>query len=699
MLTKLFYSHNAVTDDRAHGNLFTAESDNLCSLLSQECYLFFSLGSRLSFLGFRNAEVAYTSSSVSKQSEYIAAASKYLREAAKYWHSPSYVIGQGFSLEKKGMFNDSKNAYYAYNSLAVCAIENDTPLARATFVLLQINDIVGLVELCFNCAKNFEIKKSSMISRVASNDEPSPINMLPWEVNLYHAQFNENDDAYSFGYVHGGGTKHTDSKDDNDFVKRTCYALLYYHIGKLLESGTQHPHDSTLADQIISISMSSTDLLFLHGLYAYLFTSGNVDTLLRLDSISLENWLSKNDDAYHLLWRYYTFHNIHWMAGEVMWTRATVAGGENPIEERVECLTKSLGSYSMALRELRSETTMLQRAITSTNLSAEHCLTFKYGNSPSSDELNRAISEIGELIDVAKIQTRVLSVIMSSPNSQNIDEAQLDELKTSLLDVSKIYNEFSAPLGLYDICLAVLQTCNHDDSATISKLWRSIICEELLPCRTRSLSVQNFLLGLQKDSMLEQESVILSKTPIKKENGETLMTFEDGVWIVNVKSRIVGLGRELLGKSMDSFFPTYFIAECLEGLRQVYIESTGIKTNIWSVEILIESGASFPLTLDAYHNIYICQGGKADNNLKLEVLFAIAEILNLWLVASSSQTESTMSMHDSASVLLARYAGNILKQIDNYKSELESFISANPGEISKCYALFDDIEGSLRHKK
>lgn len=699
MLTKLFSSHATTAGNPNHGNVFTVETDNLCSLLSQECYLFFSIASRLTFMGFRNAEAAYSSSSVSKQTEYIAAASNYLREASKYWHSPSYIIGQVSSQETKGIFDDSQNAYYAYETLATCAIENDTPLARATYVLIEINDISGLVDMCFNCAKNFDSKQNYASSRFTSNDELISTNILPWEKNLYHSQCHQIDYANSLSDMRDGKIKYMDSNEDNIFVKRTCYALLYYHIGKLLESGTRHPHDSTLADQIISISMSSTDVLFLHGLYSYLLTSGNVDTLLRLDSTSLENWFKKTDDPHQLLWRYYTFHNIHWMAGEVILSRATAAGEKISLEERVECLTKSLGSYSMAIREIRSETTVLQHAITSATLSPEHTLTFNYGNSPSIDKLNQIISEVGELIDVAKIQTRVLSVIMSSCNARNVDEMKISELKTSLLDVSKIYNEYAAPLNLYDICLAVLQTCNYDDSATITKLWRSIICEELLPCRTTSETVQNFLSGLRKDSMLEQESVILSNAPIMKENGETLMTFEDGEWIVNLKARIVGLGRELLGKSMDSIFPSQFIAECLEGLRQVYAESTGIKSNLWSVEILIESGAPFPSMLDSYHTMYFGQGDKSDSNLKVEVLFAIAEILNLWLVASASETESTASMRESPSLLLARYAGNILKEIDNYKSELESSITANPDEISRCYALFDDIEGSLKHKR
>ena len=59
----------------------------------------------------------------------------------------------------------------------------------------------------------------------------------------------------------------------------------------------------------------------------------------------------------------------------------------------------------MALHELNSEKTMLQQAITAVNLSSELSLIYKYGSLHSGDELKRVISEIGELIDVAKTQT------------------------------------------------------------------------------------------------------------------------------------------------------------------------------------------------------------------------------------------------------------------------------------------------------
>jgi len=68
--------------------------------------------------------------------------------------------------------------------------------------------------------------------------------------------------------------------------------------------------------------------------------------------------------------------------------------------------------------------------------------------------------------------------------------------------------------------------------------------------------------------MLEEESVVLSSTTVTKEDGEPLVSFEDGEWITNIKSRVVDLGKELHGKGTDSVFPLHLIAEYLEDSKQ-----------------------------------------------------------------------------------------------------------------------------------
>jgi nuclear pore complex protein Nup155 len=698
-VTNLF-SNSSLLSDQSTPAMSSVEADNLCALLSQQCYLYFSIGSRLTFLGFRHAEAALSTTSISKQNEHVTAASNYLREASKHWHNISHVTGQLPGTASHALTGKKQNAYHEYNEFAMRALENGSPLARAASVLMGVNDVAGFVDVCLTCARNFDYGSFTTTDDLSATSELLAGSMLPWERTLYHRHLNEATDDLKSGVVTSRDNNASTSKEASSVAKRTCYGLLYYHLDQLMESVAELPQNSTLVERMISIATSSPDIAFIHGLYEYLASSGHVDTLLRIDSSSFERWLqSKND--YHLLWRYYTVHNIHWMAGEVMWNRGISIADKVILEERIECLTRAMSSYSVALRDLNHDSALLQNRIASRTSSSGDLLSQRYGVSPSRDEVNRVLSQLNEQIDVAKIQTRILSTIMSSSNAKNIDEDQTAALRTTFMDISKLYNDFAAPLGLYDICLAILQTCKHDDSPTITKLWRSILCEELLPCRTKSKVVQGFLTNLQRDSMLEEESVIFSHTSVTKENGEPLMSFEDGDWITNIKSRVIALGKELHGKGTDFVFPLRFIAECLEGLRRIFNESTVNTSDHWTIKVLVESGAPFTSILEAYHSIFSSQSDNSNAALKLQELSNIGEVLKLWVSLAKSSTSGSpntvsVNVSNGNKTQLARYSNGILAQIDRYKAELESLVGCNSEEVSRCYALFNDIEKILR---
>ncbi len=699
VVTNLF-SNSSLLTDQGSQTMSSVEADNLCALLSQQCYLYFSIGSRLTFLGFRHAEAALSTTSISKQNEYVSAASNYLREASKHWHNISHVTGQLSGAESKAVAQESKNAYDAYNELAMSALDNGSSLAKAASVLMGVNDVAGIVDVCLTCAKNFDSSSLTSTDNLSAPPELMAGSMLPWERTLYHRHVDELKDESKTGVLITRENNGSSIKEVNKMAQRTCYALLYYHLDLLMESVAEFPQNGTLVERMISIATSSPDVAFVHGLYDYLASSGHVDTLLRIDSSSFENWLQRKND-HHLLWRYYTVHNIHWMAGEVMWNRGISTTDKVTLEERIECLIRAMSSYSVALRDLNNDSALLQNRIASRSSLSGDSLSQRYGVSPSRDDVNRVISQLNEQIDVAKIQTRILSTIMSSSNAKNVDVDQIDALRTTLIDISMLYNDFAAPLGLYDICLAILQTCKHDDSSTINKLWRSILCEELLPCRTNSKAVQDFLANLQRDSMLEEESVILSRTSVIKENGEALMSFEDGDWITNIKSRVVSLGKELHGHGTDFVFPLNFVAECLEGLRRIFNESVGTPSDHWPIKVLVESGAPFASILEAYHSIFSGQSGNSNALLKLYELSNIGEVLKLWLSASKSSASGSpntvsVNVSNGNKAQLSRYSNGILAQIDKYKAELESLVGCNSDEVSRCYALFNDIEKVLR---
>merc|ERR1740139_1355344 len=111
VLTHLFSSNQAMasSSDGYDGGLTnntstsisSVESNNLSSLLSRQCYLYFSIGSRLTYLGFQTAHGAMTQSPLSNmRTELVSSASSYLRRAAKHWYNASLVTGRSLREEE-----------------------------------------------------------------------------------------------------------------------------------------------------------------------------------------------------------------------------------------------------------------------------------------------------------------------------------------------------------------------------------------------------------------------------------------------------------------------------------------------------------------------------------------------------------------------------------------------------------------------
>ncbi len=546
VLTNLF-TENSTFDsfNNTNGVSSSVESNNLSSLLSQQCYLYFSIGSRLTHLGFSNAHAALSQQPSTKiKHELTQSASSYLKQAASHWFNPLLISGQ-----MDGISAD--NGPTSYDEIAIRAHESGSPLARAALVLMELNDVVGVVEICLICASNFGGVIVENGNELYSTERVSGT-MMAWEKGLYHrpSAAKASDEANSQLIGSASSTAIIIGNSDVDTRKidaqRTCYAVLFYLLNKLLNSTQEYQGDNELVERMISAATASTDIYFLKELYGYLASSGHVDTLLRINTPSVESWLENINKDPDLVWRYYVMHGMHTLAGAFMWKRGSTSEENLRLEERIECLTRAYNSYQTFNP---SEVSVVDR-----NTMA-----------PSRDEIKRIINQITEQIDVAKLQSRVLSAIMSSQNASQLDKEKLHELSSSLVHVSVLYNDYAAPLALYDLCLAIMQACRYDDEATIITLWKSILCEELLPCRTESGEVQNFLNLLQRGSMMEEERVILTDSNVTHEDGNSLMLFENGEWISSIKHRVISLGKELHGKGADFVFPIEFIVEQLEG--------------------------------------------------------------------------------------------------------------------------------------
>ncbi len=542
VLTNLF-TDNSVFPSYPNANVTTSstvESNNLSATLNNQCYLYFSIGSRLTQLGFSHARYAMSQQPSTKtRVDLTNSASSYLQQAASHWHNPILVTGR--------IEDQSKESSLTYEEMAIKAHEAGSPLARAAFVLMELSDVVGVVNVCLICAGNFG---GVLFNRESSDYSPEKQtgSMLTWERGLYHRP---TDDPNS-QLISSSSTAMVVANSDNDKrkveAKQTCHAVVFYYLNYLLNATTQYQQNTELAQTMLAVATASPDIHFLKELYGYLASSGHVDILLKVESPSVESWLENIHQDHDLLWRYYVIHGMHWLGGELMWKLGSGSEEKLPLEKRIQYLNRAANSYADAILN-----------------PPHHSMMTRNVDVPSREEITRFIEQIREQIDVAKLQSRVLSAIMCSKNASQMDKAMLETLTSTLVSVSDLYNDYAAPLALYDLCLAIMQTCNCDDISLITTLWKSILCEELLPCRTKSREVQSFVNALQRGSMMEEERIVLTDANITNEDGKSLMLFEDGMWISSMKNRIINLGKEFQGNGGDFVFPIDFVVEQLEG--------------------------------------------------------------------------------------------------------------------------------------
>jgi nuclear pore complex protein Nup155 len=691
VLTDIFSRDATMTtfgrDNIGSTTVSTVESENLSALLYRNCYLYFSIGSRLSFLGFKNAYAAMSQPSISRRNELVSNASTYFRQASKHWCNLVHVTG-GLSekIAQSSKPSTHLNTFQHFNDIAKNAIENGSPLARAAIVLLELNDVVGIVDICLECSKNFDSNTVSKF-RIKDITEEQVVPMLSWEKSLYHRHLSVE--------TEGQISNSTHNQDSDLIAKHTCYALLCYHINKLLESAAQLSQNKQLVERMLSVVISSQNMDFIFWMFDYLSASNHVETFLSIDSPALEKWLKEHDSDTSLLWRYYTIHNIHWMAGEVAWNRGA-CDETLLLSDRLEFLTRALNSYTIAQRELGANSTLLQRGsnIIASVGSTESISQIYASVSPSREDLSRSISQVSEQIDIAKLQSRILSEILQSQNADKINQDQLSFLETKLVNVSDLYNIFACPLAMYDVCLAIIQTCKYDDEATVLKLWKSIICEEIIPCRTENAQILSFLSQFKEASMLEEEEVILSATAVRTVTGEILKCFDDGDWKNGLIARVTGLGRELLREGSYFVFPIQHISDWLESINRVYCGIAGNEHDRWVLKTLIDSGASFSSVLQAYDSNF---SSLDDSSLRLSQLLNLAEILEMWLDKSLHSRPSGDNTSTSSDALdLRRYKTAILNQIDEYKAFLESLVTTITNDTTNVSERFNQIEKELR---
>jgi len=665
---------------------------NLTTSLEKECHFYFSPGCRLLIAG-----LASLARGDAGQGGVL------LRRAAQYWKSPSLVVvGGGASMAAK------RGDVLEWG--ASCS-----PVARAAAALMRVGNVGGVVDVCLVTAANFggTVKGTS-----AEDDEGVMVweedgkktGLLSWEVGLY-----QNDGVVLVDNGRKEGGMATTGMDVTcEDARVACYSILLHHLDSLLvnnnnANGTlDQSMKSSLLNRMLSVASASADVMFQHRLYYHLISRQAQETLLRINSPLLENWLSEYNVM--LLWKYYTSHGRDDDAGKVMLQRATATNIELAIDERVECLTRAKHSFATA-----------------------------NSGAGTGADLSREELRVRELLEVAGIQVRILAALTSTPNNYDI----VTPLKNQLISVSELFNDYAGPNGLYELCLSIMKCCNHRDTSTIETLWRSLLAVEVGECRGSDTdtgpltanrnfeesSARAFLDRLRRGTPLE--TVGASAT-----GGNKVVVFEEGEWLGVLKEKIVRIGRELYaaGGGGEFVFPVAFLVKEMEGLWQAYKSvnsSAADRTKQlgtaapWPVQCMVEVGVPYSVILESYTDLLdeLEREVGAHPMKRVQYLASVAELLKHWISSASSSgatiefdnaTALTLfsqngqsliggsnngSTNENPSVQLAvALSSGLRSNMDNWKASVEGIVGGDTEEIAKVLAMFTEVEDLLGQK-
>eukprot|EP00984_Skeletonema_dohrnii_P038704 scaffold42248_cov150-Skeletonema_dohrnii-CCMP3373.AAC.1 len=663
--------------DKTLLNRISQDGDRLAQTLSKQCYLFFSSASRLTYMGFKAANDALSRPTKSPQRGLLASkAAAFLRAASRHWYDPALVAGR-------------TNGSDTWLDLANRAFDAGSPLARAAKVLMELGQVEGLVDVCLICGANFGGVKVPRDDRKELEEEAANA-VMDWEKGLYHRPASgptgDNVDPRSSGtqsIVSGMDVTPADAL-------KTCHGILFYYISKLLNEGGED--NQRLAESLVAACASSSDDKFLHSMYEHLLSTNQVKTALRIDSTSLETWLIKKKKDSNLLSDYYSIHGRHFSAGEILLKKAVAVDPKEdvPLAQRIECLTRAANSYSLAMQSTLPSSNMMSM-IGGYDQRRDRAL---QDRQVSVETLKANIKAIEEKLDVAKIQQRVLTTV---DQSQNVDlkPEMLHALKFKLVSVSELYNDYACELNLFDVCLLILNTCNYNDRE-IETLWKSVICEEILPCQTSSAIAISFLTQLKQGSPFEEKTVMQSG-----DYGNDLQSFDNGEWIPRLRNRVTALGRELYGKGADYTVPLDLIVQALEGLRQAYSEmhKENKLSQSWPIETMLNVGVPFDALYQSYDSIYLDVDGAIDATIRLHWLASIHELLKMWVnEAFSNHVSSASSEGSSASSQLAQAVrnGGLVERIKAYNATLEGLVEGNSADIDEVKIGFREVEEAIR---
>jgi len=579
-----------VTSGFDNMTMASADANHLANMLSQQCYHYFSPGNRYSYLGFQMAKEALSlPHGQARRAVRANEAAGYLKEAAKNWFSPTLITGRVLQTRESER----------YFEIAERAIKYNSPLARATSLLDDLEDVEGLVDVCLTTAMNFDLKGGNN-GKYETNEMGG---IFPWENGLYHKKPEAptgNSSNGSSGKTMVLGTNVTSS----DAIA-TCYSLIFYYLSKFLDSFDDR--EKLMGEKMVSVcSYEHSDKVFLNAFFEHLMNNNHKDILLRIISPDLEKWLSKKQQNYpDLLMNYYQIQEKGFEAGQVAMSRGKEGNQTMNLQNRIEYLEIAIVAFSGALQH----------------------------NPMNHGEIERRKKEAEEILSIAKLQCRILNTIDST--IYEIDEEDMKALEYTLLSASDLYNRFANAYDMYEICLLLIHACQFPNPDIIKESWKRLVCSKIFPCCTRNINIFQSLEIFREGFVTENQRLALLDT---ESSGEDPI-FENGSWTSNVEEIVVRLGRQIVGNGVDFVFPVEFLGGCLEELRRTNelanVTNEQIPNQEWTFSVLIAVGLPFRVAFDTLYKIIENENrgtlGGLDSSSHLTNLQALVSMLESFI--------------------------------------------------------------------
>ena len=494
------------------------------------------------------------------------------------------------------------------------------------FEYRRAGGIGGIVDVCVKVAANFggsvkgtrgeEDEGGGEGVGVLSNFGGNNMDVLEWERGLYH----EDGGVGGEGGGAGGGSMITVQQ-----ARHNAYGKMLECVEKLVGASE---HD--LADLMISHMVSSEDDLLHAELYAWLLKNNQTERLIRISgSKRLEKYLLEVDVG--LLWRHYVVHERKEEASQLMSGRGC-SGEKVRLDERMACFSRVGG-----------------------------------------DDL-----ENKERLEVAGLQKMILEQLKVEAKVGDVERDIVEDVEYRLLGVNEMYNDLAGPMGMWEICLSILQCCEMRDGEGIALLWKALICE-CLPQVSGNDLVQAHLVNLAEGVPERGRGV---------EGG-----FDDGSWIPILKNRVVEVGRNHFGKgSTDYIVPLDMLVFELEGLRRCWDEvkgeggAGGGEAN-WVIQALLEVGVEYGRLLQVYMGVLQNRESQAaDGAERLHYLGGIVEVVVRWVKFGDKDS------------LKRAMAQGLRSVVDEVKGGLEALSGVEGGEGVVEHLIFQmrSVEAILR---